>query len=355
MLPSTHDTPIGVGIVGYGFAGRGFHAYLIDQEPRLQLRAVFVRNEERRQRAADDRPIILCESFEEMLASKEINLVVLATPHDVHASQAIQAMDAGKHVVTDKIIALTAAEARAMAEAAERNNVVLSVFHNRRWDGDFLTIQEIWKSGLIGDVYAAECCILRYGPPGGWRAQKARSGGLMFDWGAHMVDQALLLCGQPETVTCTILDRGAWPGVDIGNYGRITLQFAGGLMYTVEFSHLARIQKPHWYVLGTKGALRKDGVDPQEPAMLAGNITAAREDPANYAQVYATINGIPSDMRMETRRGDWRECYKNIAMAIRGEAPLAITPQQMVRLMTVYDAAMLSAAEGRTVRFDETP
>ncbi|HET6383524.1 MAG TPA: Gfo/Idh/MocA family oxidoreductase [Armatimonadota bacterium] len=343
---------IGVGIVGYGFAGRGFHAYLVDQEPGLELRGVFVRNEERRRRAASDRPVRVYDSYEEMLEDPAIELVILATPHDVHAEQAIQALDAGKNVVTDKIIAMNLDEARRMAAAAERSGMLFSVFHNRRWDGDFITVRRAWESGLIGQVYAVECCVMSFGAPGGWRAQKARSGGVLYDWGAHLVDQALLLCGEPAAVTAWVIDRAGWPGVDIGNFGRIVIQFSNGVLYTIETGNLARIPKPHWYLLGDRGTLRKEGVDPQEAAMLAGDINRAREDPANAATVRTTIDGQLADLRLETARGDWKQYYRNVAQALRGEARLEVTLPQMLRLMTVYDAAVESIRSGATVRIE---
>jgi scyllo-inositol 2-dehydrogenase (NADP+) len=236
-----------------------------------------------------------------------------------------------------------------MAEAAERSHVLLSVFHNRRWDGDFITIRKAWESGLLGEVYVAECCVMGWGGPRGWRGKKAHSGGVLFDWGAHLLDQALLLGGEPKAVTAWVADMRAWPESDIGNYGKVVVQFQSGLLYGVETGNLSRIPKPHWWIQGTKGALRKEGVDPQEAAMLKGDIAAAREDPANRAIVRTEVSGQMEELRLETERGDWREFYKNVAAAIRGEADLAVTPAQMTRLMSVYDAAMESVKTGRTV------
>jgi scyllo-inositol 2-dehydrogenase (NADP+) len=343
------EPPIGVGIVGYGFAGRGFHAYLVDQAPGLEVRGVYVRNEQRRQQAAADRSVRVYDSYEQMLEDPAIQLVILATPHDIHAVQAIAAMDAGKHLVTDKIISMNADEARAMVAASDRNDVLLSVFHNRRWDGDYRTIRRIWQEGLLGDVYAVECCVMGYGAPGGWRGQKARSGGVLYDWGAHLVDQSLQLCGEPAAVTSWVIDRQAWPNVDIGNYGRMIIQFKNGVLYDIETGNLASIPKPHWYLLGTKGALRKEGVDPQEAAMLKGDITAARENPANAALVRTRVDGQPQESRIPTEPGDWREYYKNISLVLQGKAELAVRPDEMVTLMRVFDAAAQSARTGQTV------
>jgi len=168
---------IHVAIVGYGFAGRCFHAYLIDRTEGLNLYAVASRDPERRARAYADYRVRTYATLEELLGGDGVDLVVVATPHDVHAELAIQAMDAGKHVVVDKVMCMNAGEADEMIRARDRNNVVLSVFHNRRWDGDYLTVREILSEGLIGTPFLFEVGIVRYRRPGGWRSQKAHMGG----------------------------------------------------------------------------------------------------------------------------------------------------------------------------------
>jgi scyllo-inositol 2-dehydrogenase (NADP+) len=186
--------PIGAGILGYGYAGRSFHAYLLRFEPRLRLAAVASRSPERRARAGEDYPgVRTYETLEQMLEDPAVRLVIIATPHNVHAEQSIRCMDAGRHVVVDKVMCLTTDEADAMIAARDRHGVRLSVFHNRRWDGDYMTVRQVLGEGLLGQPWLFEVGSWGYGPTRGWRAQPEQVGTLLHDWGAHFVDQALQL------------------------------------------------------------------------------------------------------------------------------------------------------------------
>ena len=288
-------------------------------------------------------------SLDEMLERGGVDLVVIATPHDTHATLAIQAMDAGRHVVVDKVMCLSGEEADAMIEASRRNGVLLSVFHNRRWDWDYLTVKKVLEDGLLGDPYLFEVAILRYRPARGWRADARAGGGILYDWGAHLVDHALqLVPGEVTSVTCDIQRRG-W-GAEIGSYARLLLRFASGVLFSVELGNLARMEKPRWLVLGERGALVKHGLDPQEQAMLRGNIEAAVEDPANRARITTEVNGLPAELVVESVRSDWTNYYRNVADALMGRAELVVKPEQVRRAIAVFDAAMRSAATGETVR-----
>ena len=340
---------IKVGIVGYGFAGRGFHAYLVSRVPELRLAAVASRDPERRRRAEQDYGVATFGTLDELLDRGGVDLVVVATPHDTHAALATQAMAAGKHVVVDKVMCLNAAEADAMIDASRRHGVLLSVFHNRRWDWDYLTVKKAIDDGLLGAPYLIETAVMRYRAPRGWRGNPTASGGLLYDWGAHLIDHALqLVPGPVELVTCEIQHRG-W-GAGIGSYARLLLRFAGGVLYGIELGNLARIDKPRWLVLGERGALVKHGLDPQEPAMLAGNIEAAAEDPANRARLRTDLDGLASEIVVDSIRGDWTDYYRNIAGALAGQVDLAVKPEEVRRAMAVFDAAMASAQTGETVR-----
>jgi scyllo-inositol 2-dehydrogenase (NADP+) len=342
---------IRVGIVGYGFAGRGFHAYLISRVPDLRLAAVASRDPERRARAENDYGIATYATLEELLERAEVDLVVIATPHDTHAPLAIQALGAGKHVVVDKVMCLNVAEADAMIDAGRRNGVLLSVFHNRRWDWDYLTVKKVLAEGLVGAPYLFEASVARYRGPRGWRGDAVASGGILYDWGAHLVDHALQLVTEPvRSVTCDIQYR-EW-GKEIGSYARILLRFANGVLYGIELGNLARYDRPRWLILGDRGSLVKHGLDPQEPAMLRGNIEAATEDPANRARVRTDIGGLETELIVETTRSDWTGYYRNVADALHGRADLAVRPEEVRRAIAIFDAAMESARTGETVRVE---
>ncbi|HIE26076.1 TPA: dehydrogenase [Candidatus Poribacteria bacterium] len=340
---------INAAVVGYGYAGRSFHTYLIPLADGLNLYAVSTRDAARREAAAKERGVKTYASIDDLLKDDNVDLIVLATPHNTHAELAIKAMDAGKHVVTDKAMCMNAAEADAMIETSKRNNVMLSVFHNRRWDWDYLTVKKVIADGMIGEPFYFESTIMRYGPPRGWRGVKAQSGGIMYDWGAHLLDHALqLVPSAVERVSCEIQYRG-WD-IDVGSYGKLLLHFQNGVLYQIEISNLARVDKPRWYVLGETGGLIKYGLDPQEDPMVKGDIDAATENPAQRARVFTEVNGEVKEIVIDSVRGSWKSYYQNISDVLNKGAELAVKPEEARRAMMIYDAAMKSADTGETIK-----
>jgi len=342
---------INVGVVGYGYSGRAFHTYLPTLAEGLNLYGIAVRNPQVQGQAVADHPEArIYDGLESMLADDNIQLVILATPHNTHHDLSIQAMDAGRHVVTDKVMAMNAREAEEMIEAAERNDVMLSVFHNRRWDWDYLTVEKVVVDGLLGEPFLYHAAIASYGSPRGWRASKALSGGIMYDWGAHFMDQALQLVPAPvESVFCDIIYRPN-TGTDIGNYGIIRMRFANGTRYSVEITNLSPIQKPRWFVQGDRGSLIKYGLDPQEDYMRRRVILEAEEDPSTYARVVTVTDGQREEQIVPSVHGSWVSYYQNISDVLNKGADLIVKPEQVLKVMRVYDAAMQSAETNQVVK-----
>ncbi|MBN1640353.1 MAG: Gfo/Idh/MocA family oxidoreductase [Anaerolineae bacterium] len=343
-----------VAIVGYGYAARVFHAPLVRLARGLDLYAISTRDPERQAAARDAFPDLkIYGSLTELLSDDAVQLIVFATPHHTHRDLAIQAMDAGRHVVVDKVMCMNAREAEDMIAARDRNDVLLSVFHNRRWDWDYLTVQDVIARGWIGTPYLFQAGIMNYRAPRGWRAVKSQSGGILYDWPAHFIDQALQLVDAPvERVWCAILDRGGWE-TDIGNYAKLLLHFANGVLYQIEIGNLAAVAVPRWYVVGDRGGLIKYGLDPQEAALRAGDLAGAHEDPAERARVFTVHDATIAERTVESVRGSWASYYQNIADVLDHGAALAVTPAQVYQVMRVYDAAMLSAEKGQTVRLSQ--
>jgi scyllo-inositol 2-dehydrogenase (NADP+) len=340
--------PIPTAVVGYGFAGRDFHTYLVSLEPGLQLTAVATRDEGRRAAAAETYPDIRTyATLDELLEKDDARLVIMATPHDTHEPLAVKALRAGRHVVVDKAMCLTVAEADNMIDAAESNHVMLSVFHNRRWDGDYLTLRSFIDSGALGDVFLIEECVMGYGQPGSWRGEKQSGGGPLYDWGAHFVDHAVQIGGTPKWVFCDT-QRHKWT-TDVETYVKCQIKFESGLLYTVEVGYIAKLSKPKLFALGSEGAFRKEGVDPQERFMIQKRIREAVEDPDNRASVKTTLNGIQTEIRPETIRGDWTSYYRNIAEHLSQGVELAVKPEGVRTAIHVIESAMKSAAEGQVV------
>lgn len=338
-----------VAVVGYGYAGRCFHSYLVRLAEGMALHGVVTSRpgaaEQVRRLGARVYP-----AFEQALDDPQVDLVVLATPNHLHASQAIQAMAAGKHVVTDKPMCLSLAQADAMIAASRQHGRVLSVFQNRRWDGDYLTVRQVLEEGWLGEVFLMELAWHQYGRPRGWRSEKEHGGGKFLDLGAHLIDQAVQLVPAPvERVYARFFQDGPW-GTDVEDHAHAVLSFANGVDVHIDTSSVARRSKPRWYVLGSQGALVKEGLDPQERAMVAGDIDAARELPEHRARLFLTAAGQPAEMVVETVSGRWRSFYENVVAAVQGRAELAVTPESARAALAVIEAAWQSVAEGQAVR-----
>jgi len=342
--------PIGVGLAGYGLGGRVFHAPLIRRVPGLDLTAVMSRSEEKRRQAEQELSVRTFDSFSALVNDPGIGLVVIVTPHDTHCDLAVEALRAGKHVVVDKVMCLTVAEADRMIDAAESAGRLLSVYHNRRWDGDFLTLRKVVDGGLLGRLHVVESCVGRWGLSRrtAWRLSDAHGGGYFRDWGAHLVDQALQIGGAPRRVFGDMLFTE--PSVDIETYGYARIEFANGLRFCVETGCLNRAPKPRFWARGDLGSFVKCGLDPQESALHRGVVDWPGESPAQRAVLSVDLAGQPAEIAIETVPGGYMRYYENIADALAGWAPLAVTATQGRDVVRVIEAARQSAGSGAWVR-----
>jgi scyllo-inositol 2-dehydrogenase (NADP+) len=251
--------------------------------------------------------------------------------------------------VVDKVMALSSAEADAMIDARDRSGCLLSVFHNRRWDWDFLTVREVLAGRELGHPLLLESSVCRFAPPRGWRGRLSVAGSILHDWGAHLVDQALQLgLGPCRRLTAWVIPA-PWEAVDSGGHGRIMLEF-DDLMFQVESSRVCKLDRPRWWVVGTQGGFVKYGIDPQEEALRSGDIDAASEPPAQQGVLrMASIDGSIRESPVPTVRGHWDSYYRNVAEAIEGREPLAVTAEQAREVVRVLDAAIQSAREHRVI------
>jgi scyllo-inositol 2-dehydrogenase (NADP+) len=335
---------INVVVVGHGLAGRFFHCPLIRRQPELRLAGIVARNPAIRAEAEALWGARGFASLDEALVDPSLDLIVLATPHNTHADLAVRALQAGKACVVDKVMALTTSEADRMITARDASGKMLSVFHNRRWDWDYLTIRDVLARGELGRPFWFESAVCRFSPPRGWRGRAAEAGTILHDWGAHLVDQALLLGLGPCRRLGAWLVESPWPEVDTGGHGRIVLEF-DGVLFHAETSRVCRIDRPRWTILGTAGSLVKYGVDPQEEALRAGNLDAAAEPACHRALVRKEVDGRIIETTLDTIRGHWDAYYANIADHLLGRAPLAITAEQAREVVRVLEAAERSARE----------
>jgi scyllo-inositol 2-dehydrogenase (NADP+) len=331
-------------VVGYGRWGRVCHAPLIRMTPGLELVGVVSGDGAKREQIRADLGVQAYENLDQVLADESVDAVVLATPNDTHADYSIRALNAGKHVVTDKPMCLSLAECDAMIEAANRAQKVLTVFQNRRRDGDFLTLQNLIQDGELGDVRWIEMAWQGFKAPGGWRGKAEQGGGRFLDLGAHLIDQMLLFFPQPiESVYFRTAFDFAQSEVESEAF--LVLGFEGGATGVCDMSSLAAISKPRFYARGTGGTWLKSGLDPQEAALIAGNIDSAAENPETFGRLK---NG-DGERIVPTQAGRWRDFYENFAAAVAGEAAPMVKLSEARRLVAVFEAARRSAREGQVV------
>lgn len=270
--------------------------------------------------------------YKELLENPEIDLCVNILPHNLHGSVCVDCSNAGKHVVVEKPMCITVAEADAMIDAAKKNDKMLSVFHNRRWDADFLTIKKTIDEGLIGEVFHIEASIGGYAKPGTWwRSSKEISGGALYDWGAHFLDWILNLVPSEVVGVTGFFKTGFWPGVTNEDHTQAIVRFANGCMADLQVSSLNSAPKPKWRILGTKGSIVGDWGD---------SITVNVEH-----------NGYIATFQRRNEPSDWAKYYKNIYEHLTAGVELAVKPEESRRTIAIIEAAERSSKSGKT----ETP
>ena len=338
-------------VVGHGLAGRAFHCPLIRRQPGLCLHGIVTRDPEIRSQAVSlwGQDVRGYADLDEALADPEVQLVVIATPHDSHADLAVTALLSGRHCVVDKVMALTTADADRMIAARDRSGCMLSVFHNRRWDWDYLTVKEALNQGMLGRPLLIESSVCRHAPPRSWRGHAQSAGTILHDWGAHLVDQALQLgLGACRRLTAWILPA-PWANVDSGAHGRIVLEFDNTLFH-IESSRICPLDRPRWWIIGTDAGFVKFGVDPQEDALRAGDIDRAAEPPEFEATVRRSDSARQTaEIRFPTIRGHWDAYYGNIVQHLEGRTPLAVNAEQAREVVRLLEAATCSTREHATV------
>jgi predicted dehydrogenase len=346
--------PARVALLGYGLAGAVFHAPLIAAVEGLELDAIVTRNDERRARAQREHPeAILLESDDDVWRrAAELDLVVVATPNRTHVPLARAAIEAGLPVVVEKPLAASADEARGLIDQARNRDVMLTVFQNRRWDGDFLTVRRLVDDGALGPVFRMESRFDRWRPnlAGGWRelGNPDEAGGLLYDLGSHLVDQALLLFGPVAAVYAEVDTRR--PGAEIDDDVFVALEHASGVRSQLWMTAVAAQPAARFRVLGERAAYVKQGVDVQEALLREG--VSPGPGWAEEQEEHWGVLGAGDDLRsVSTEAGAYQRFYEGVVEALRG-APPPVDPADAVAALDVLAAAQTSARERRVVSLD---
>ena len=343
-----------VGLVGYGFAGQTFHAPVLSSVPGIVLAGVASSSPDKVR--ADWPGAVVVPDVDALLARADIDLVVVATPNAQHHPVARAALEAGKHVVVDKPFTLDAAQAHELAALAQRQGRVLSVYQNRRFDADFLTLKAVLASGEIGRPVFLESHFDRFRPGvrERWRELPVPGAGLWVDLGAHLVDQAVQLFGRPDSLQ---LDSAKLrDGAQVEDYFHAVLRYesdaAAPLRVVLHATTLAAHAAPRYLLHGTRGSYVKHGVDPQEDALRAGERPGGEGwgvDPQDGELVVAAADNWTSRRNVPTHAGNYAAYYAAVRDAIHGTGPNPVPPEQAVALMELLDLGTRSAREGRAL------
>jgi scyllo-inositol 2-dehydrogenase (NADP+) len=350
-------TSLRVGLVGYGLAGSVFHAPLIATTEGLVLDTVVTSNPERQEQARAEFPDVRVVATPDGLFDRaaELDLVVVASPNRTHVPLATTALKAGLPVVVDKPVSGTAAEARELASLAEERGLLLSVFQNRRWDNDFLTLQRLLAEGELGDVWRYESRFERWRPQpkGGWResGDPTEIGGLLYDLGSHIVDQALVLFGPVTTVYAESDVRRQGAAADDDTF--IALTHAGGVRSHLYATATTAQLGPRLRVLGSKAGYVKYGLDPQEADLREGRRPGSGwglEPESMWGRVGAgesplTGGGTP----VPTLPGDYPAYYAAVTRALNDDGPNPVTALEAAAALDVLEAARRSARDSVAV------
>ena len=333
---------VGVALAAFGGAARVFHLPLIRATPGLELRTIVTRRPEAVHAALPGMPTT--PDFAAACADPAIELVVIPTPNDTHAPLAAQALAAGKHVVVDKPFTLTVAEAQALIDLAAAKGRLLSVFHNRRWDADFLALRDVLRSGAVGRPVLLESRFDRFRPlvPDRWRDRAGPGSGLWYDLGPHLVDQALQLFGPPDSVQLDLAQLR--DGASTDDHFQALLRY-DRLRVTLHATTLAAAATPRFALHGTSGSWIKYGTDPQEEALKAGTLPGSpgwgldpRPGTLTTAAGSEVVHGPP---------GDYGAYYREIHDAIRGHGPNPVTTTEALGVMSVLELSRASHEQRR--------
>jgi predicted dehydrogenase len=344
---------IKVGLVGYGTGGEFFHAPIINSIPGLKLTDVVERH---KQKSKEKYPWVkVLKNFDDLLKDPQIRLVVITTPNWFHFEMALKALNAGKNVVVDKPFTVTAKEADTLIELANQKNLVLSVYHNRRFDGDFLTLKKIIENNWVGKVKELEIRFDRYRPEvkqDSWRENGRQGSGVLYDLAPHLIDQALNLFGLPETIKAEVKSEREMAKSDDCfhielNYPKVKVILKAGM--------LVKEPTPHFLLSGDLGTYTRFGLDPQEQALKNGMVPDSNkwghEPSGHWGFLNSKAPGLQTYGKIETLPGCYPDYYRNIYAAIRGEEDVLVKPEEARNVIRIIELALKSSKEKKAVEY----
>ena len=344
---------IRAGLASYGMSGRVFHAPFLEANPCYILKTVL----ERTPKGSKEKypAVNIVKSYEELLSDKKIDLIVVNTPDHTHYELAKNALNAGKHVVVEKPFVVKSSDGEELIKIAEEKNLVLSVFQNRRWDGDFLTVKKVIKDGLLGRLVEYETHFDRYRNfinENTWKEEEEKGTGVLYNLGSHLIDQALVLFGLPELVNANI--RTFRDGGKVNDYFDIRFEYPN-FRVILRSSYLVREPGSTYILNGTNGSFVKYGTDPQEELLNKGVRPVgdewAKERADFWGLLNTSINGKDVRERIKTLPGNYNKFYNNVYKAIMGDEELAVKPGEALDVIRIIGKAKMSNQKRRSIGF----
>ncbi|MCU0342000.1 MAG: Gfo/Idh/MocA family oxidoreductase [Spirosomaceae bacterium] len=340
---------LNVGLIGFGLSGRYFHAPFLKVNPHFQLAKVVTRN--RPMVEEFDAQIATVSTVDELLNDDNIHLVFVCTPNHLHFEQAKAALEAGKHVVIEKPFANTVAEVEQLQAIAQQKGLIATAYQNRRWDADFLTVQQLVQNGQLGDVVEFESHYDRYRPEvaqGTWKEVAAAGAGNLYNLGPHLIDQALVLFGTPQSVTATI--KTVRPQAETDDYFDIRLEYANKRII-LKSSLLVYENSLRYLLHGTKGSFFKYGLDIQEDTLRKNQLPTTDDWGQEPDHQWGVLFANGQKQLIRSTAGNYMPFYQNLYEAIAQGAPIHVQPQHIWNTTRVMEAALESSRTRRTVDF----
>jgi scyllo-inositol 2-dehydrogenase (NADP+) len=343
-----HDRKIQTAIIGFGLSGRVFHAPFIHTHPGFQLYKIVERNGNTANGFYPKVKVV--HDFKELLNDDQIELAVVASPNIYHFEQAKALLEAGKHVVIEKPFTPTSAEADELMNIAGKAGKKIFVFQNRRWDGDFKTAQQVVYNGYLGEVLEYEAHFDRFAPGArrsAWRDEPLPAGGVLYDLGSHLIDQALVLFGLPQSVFADI--RWQRAGSQVDDYFEVNLYY-NRLKVTLKASVFVKEQGPRYIIHGSKGSFVKYGIDPQEEMLKEGQMPGSaewgKEDADYHGILNAEMHGQQFYGTIETEPGNYMGFYDNVYNVLTKGAEQAVQPEEARNVIRIIELAFESNRNG---------
>jgi scyllo-inositol 2-dehydrogenase (NADP+) len=344
---------IHVGLVGYGLSGSVFHAPIIETIKDLKLSAIVTSNPEKVHR--DFPHVKVVPTVDQLLEMKEISLVIITTPNMTHYEFAKKALLAHKHVVVEKPFVISSHEADELIALAKERNVRLSVYQNRRWDNDFLTIRQLLQTGMLGEISLYESHFDRFRPvvQNRWKESDLEGAGTLYDLGSHLIDQALVLFGLPQSVCAEL--KAQRPQAKTIDYFHIVLDY-GHFQAILHSGSLVREHGPRFQLHGNKGSFIKYGFDSQEEALKKGHRPGdpgwGEDQEAYYGELMFDNQGITVKGKVKTLPGRYQAFYEDMVEAIKYGKPVPVSPEDARNTIKVIECAMRSHEERKVIPFD---